>query len=121
MKKGTELPLTIVFSIEPRSYREAIGSTVQHLRPQLRVEIVDPAALDGEVARLAPMLVFADQLATSSRNGGPLWVELRPYDSPAVKMRLRGSYEELQEVDLGDLLGIIDAIYGECRVVDEGS
>ena len=96
-----------MLAMEPRSYREAIGSAIRGLRPHLEVAIVEPSALASEVARLAPGLVVCGQPNTVAPNGRPAWVEYRPYDDWA-EVCLDGRRSMLKEIRLDDLLSIVD-------------
>jgi hypothetical protein len=97
----------VLIAIEPRSYRQVIGRTIQALRPHVEVVVLEPSTLEAGVARLDPDLVFADRPASSS-SGGPAWVEFRPYEEPPARVRLAGRTWELSEVELSDLLSIVD-------------
>ena len=99
--------MIVLMAIEPRSYRQVIGRTIQALRPHIEVVVLAPDTLEAGVTRLDPELVFADRPASSS-SGGPAWVEFRPYEEPPARVRLAGRSWELEEVDLPDLLSIVD-------------
>ncbi len=100
--------MVVLIAIEPRSYRQVIGRTIQALRPHIEVVVLDPDTLGAGVARLEPDLVFADRPAASSSSGGPAWVEFRPYEEPPARVRLAGRTWELEAVELSDLLSIVD-------------
>jgi hypothetical protein len=99
--------MVVLIAIEPRSYRQVIGRTIQALRPHVEVVVLDPDTLEAGVARLDPELVFANRPASSS-SGGPAWVEFRPYEQPPARVCLAGRTWELEEVELSDLLSILD-------------
>jgi hypothetical protein len=99
--------MVVLIAIEPRSYRQVIGRTIQALRPHVEVVVLEPDTLEAGVARLDPDLVFANGPASSS-SGGPAWVEFRPYEEPPARVRLAGRTWELSEVELSDLLSIVD-------------
>ena len=99
--------MVVLIAIEPRSYRQVIGQTIQALRPHVEVVVLEPGTLEAGVARLEPDLVFADRPASPS-SGGPAWVEFRPYEEPPARVRLAGRTWELEEVELSDLLSIVD-------------
>ena len=100
--------MVVVFAIEPRSYRQAMGEAVQSLRPHVEVVVIDPDTLKAAVARLEPDLVFANRPDAASPPGGPAWVEFRPYEQPPARVRLVGRRWELEEVELEDLLSLVD-------------
>ncbi len=62
--------MVVLVAIEPRSYRQVIGRTIQALRPRVEVVVLDPDMLEAVVARLEPDLVFANRPASTS-SGGP--------------------------------------------------
>ena len=99
--------MVVVFAIEPRSYRQAMGEALRFMRPHLEVVILEPGTLEAAVTRLDPHLVFANRPA-SSPSGGPAWVEFRPYEEPPARVCLAGRTWEIEEVDLSDLLSIVD-------------
>ena len=99
--------MRIVLAVEPRSYREAIGSAIRGLRPHLEVKIVEPGVLASEVARLDPDLVVCGAPDTVVPNGRYAWVDYRPYDDWA-EVCLDGRRSKLAEVQLDDLLSIVD-------------
>ena len=94
-------------AVEPRSYREAIGSAIRGLRPHVEVEIVEPGVLASEVVRLDPELVICGQPNTVTPNERPGWFEYRPYDDWA-EVCLDGRRSKLADVQLDDLLSIVD-------------
>ena len=96
-------------AIEPRSYREAIGSFLQNVRESLEVFVVDPDLLEAEVSRFEPDLVFSSCLSTSSGEDRPAWAEFHPEGyGQAVTLHLNGEHFEIGDADLGDLLSIVD-------------
>jgi hypothetical protein len=99
--------MRIVMAVEPRSYREAIGSAIRALRPHVEVDIVEPGVLASEVVRLDPELVICGQPDTVTPNRRPAWVEYRPYDEWA-EVCLEGRRSKLADVQLDDLLSIVD-------------
>ncbi len=111
--------MVVLIAIEPRSYRQVIGRTIQSLRPHIEVVVLDPDTLEAGVARLDPDLVFADRPDASAPTGRPAWVEFRPYEEPPARARLAGRSWELSEVDLSDLLSIVDEAEGLSRTTGE--
>ena len=100
--------MRVLMAIEPRSYREVIGEAIQGLRPHLEVVIVEPDALEQEMARLDPGLVICSRPEITSANGRPAWIEFRPYAQPAARIHVGGRRFELKEVELEDLLSVVD-------------
>ena len=104
--------MVVLIAIEPRSYRQVIGRTIQALRPHVEVVVLEPSTLGAGVTRLDPDLVFADRPDTFGPGGGPTrrsaLVEFRPYEEPPARVCLAGRTWELEEVELSDLLSIVD-------------
>lgn len=96
-------------AIEPRSYREAIGTFFQGVREYLDVSIVDPGMLEAEVSRRDPDLVFSSRPPTLPDGVRPAWLE---FDSAAfgqsVIFYLDGEYTQIRDADLATLLSIVD-------------
>ena len=100
--------MVVLVAIEPRSYRQVIGRTIQALRPHVEVVVLAPDTLEAGVARLGPDLVFANRPEISAPDGKPAWVEFCPYDEPPARVRLAGRRRELEAVELEDLLSLVD-------------
>lgn len=101
--------MKVLIAIEPRSYREVIGLTIEELRPHLRVEVVEPGTLQSEVSRLRPDLVFCGGSDTVSRStGAKAWVEFRPYAATQATVCLSGELYAFEDVDLDDILSVVD-------------
>jgi hypothetical protein len=103
--------MVVLIAIEPRSYRQVIGQTIQALRPHVEVVVLEPSTLGAGVTRLDPDLVFADRPDDAcAPTGRPAWVEFRPYEQPPARVCLAGRRRELGEVDLDDLLSLVDEV-----------
>ena len=105
---GADGGLLVLVSVEPRAYGGAIARVVRSLRPRLRVRHVEPGALEREVARSGPALVICSRREVGELSGRPAFVEFRPYEKPAARVRVGGRYRELDEVGLEDLLRVTD-------------
>lgn len=110
---GVEAPedgiLKLMVAIEPRSYREAIGTFLQDVREYLDVSVVDPGMLEAQVSRCDPDLVFSSRPNTPSGDHWPAWLE---FDSDtygqSVTFYLDGEYTRIEGADLANLLSIVD-------------
>ncbi len=100
--------MRVLMAIEPRSYREVIGEAIRGLRPHVEVAIVEPDALEPEMARLVPELVICSRPNVAASNGRPAWIDFRPYAQPAARIYVGGRRFELEEVELEDLLSVVD-------------
>jgi len=102
--------MRVLIAIEPRSYREFIGTAIQELRPNIETTITEPEELGREVARLNPDLVICERPQTFAHDSRGAWVEFRPYAELAAKVYVNGRTSELGNVDLDDLLSVIDEV-----------
>lgn len=81
--------MRILVAIEPRSYREAIGYAIRHLRPRHEVVIAEPETLSEKIVRLDPELVLHSSRSDAvSRSVRPGCVEFRPYGKSAARVRV---------------------------------
>src|SRR4028118_2143359 len=108
--------MMVLIAIEPRSYRQVIGQTIQALRPHVEVVVLEPSTLGAGVTRLDPDLVFADRPDDAcAPTGRPAWVEFRPYEQPPARECLaRGGWGRAAG-ELSDLLAIVDGGGGPSR------
>jgi hypothetical protein len=98
----------LLVAMEPRAYRTVIGRAIQILRPHLEVTVVEPDDLLAEVARVDPALVISSQPKPATSDGGPAWVEFRPYDEASAKVCIGGRCARLHEPNLDDMLSVVD-------------
>ncbi len=105
--------MRIVVAIEPRYYREVIGSAIQGLKPHLEVTVVEPDELEEVLERLEPDLVLCEHAASAmavSRSDPSSWIEYRPFEETPTKISVGGRYRELEEFELTDLLSVVDEV-----------
>lgn len=105
--------MKVLIAIEPRSYREVIGLTIEELRPHVWVEVVEPGNLQSEVSRMRPDLVFCGGPDPGTRlagTGARAWVEFQPYAETQATVCLGDECSEIEDVDLDDILALVDAV-----------
>lgn len=110
-EQDEEKPL-VLLALEPRSYAQAIGSTIAVLRPALDVRVVEPTDLVAEMESRAPSLVFCGEEKPDGCDEAVRWAQFRPYEEPEV-VRVDGREESFPGLDLGDLLDVIDRLAGQ--------
>src|SRR4051812_24941407 len=94
---------------EPRSYREVIGTTLQALKPNVEVLIIEPEELDREVERSRPDLVLCSHLTSTVEDEVPTWIELYPNGERLVAMSIDGlRMTAMDDIGLHHLLWIVD-------------
>lgn len=102
--------INILVANEPRSYREAIASTLRALRPNVGVTEVEPEALDREVERLRPDLVVCSNLTTKVEELAPAWIVLYPGDNPVGMISTAGELSTITNIELNNLLSVVDQV-----------
>jgi hypothetical protein len=107
--------MRVLVAIEPRAYREVIGISIQHLRPNLEVIVIEPDELKQTIARFAPKLVMCKLSAASMPQGRNAWVEFHPYEEPAAVISLDGRRTEFENISLEELLSVIDETEELCK------
>lgn len=105
---GNSSGVRILVALEPRTYREAIGSVIRELRPHLEVMIVEPDAICSEVARLGPGIVLCSQRKPTSATGGLVWIEYRPYTEPKAIIRKGAQRWKVDVFEFAELLSVVD-------------
>lgn len=109
-ENGAKDRQTLFVSLEPRSYSEVIGYTIEALRPRLAVEVVQPDSLCSEVERVSPEIVLCSRpYRDCGGSPGSYWVEYYPYaEPPAEPVRVNGEGSGLVNVEINDLLMLVD-------------
>jgi hypothetical protein len=106
--------LRVLLANEPRSYRESIAAVFRQLRPGLEVKVVEPEALESNVARFDPDVAICSRVTGAVRERVPVWVELYPEHAAHSVASEGGRRTEFAEIQLLDLIGILD------RAADRG-
>ena len=106
--ESPEGPLRVLLANEPRSYRESIAAVFRQLRPELRVEVTEPEALEGHVEQLRPHVAIFSHATDEVRHRVPVWVELYPGHAAGSVAYEAGKRTEFAEIQLQDLLAIVD-------------
>jgi hypothetical protein len=100
--------LRLVVANDPRSYRETIAPTIQHLRPDIEVMVVDPADLADQVELWRPHMVISS-IAVARAAGCPLcWVALYPARKTQVVVNVAGQQTWAPDLQLAEVLAIVD-------------
>lgn len=102
--------MNVLITIEPRSYREAIGGAIGMLRPNVTVTVAGPRELESEAIRLSPEMVISSAPSPSALGSRLAWIEFLPYTYPQAKLCLAGRHSEVEEVELDDLLSVVDEV-----------
>lgn len=100
--------IRIVVGIEPRSYREAIATTVQDVRPHAEVVAVEPVALEQMVACHLPHLVVCSRLSEVVETRPLAWILLYPDGASVAVVSLAGQKATVPDLDFAGLLEVVD-------------
>lgn len=107
-----DVPLRVLLANEPRSYRESIAAVFRQLRPELHVKVVEPDALESNVARFVPDVAICSRVTGAVRERVPVWVELYPEHAAHAVASEGGRRTEFAEIQLLDLISILDRAAG---------
>src|SRR3954469_19326672 len=72
------------------SYRETIATAIQHLRPDVEVIVVDPAALADQVELWRPQMVISSVPVARAGDCPLCWVALYPARKTLVIVNVAG-------------------------------
>ena len=104
--------MAVIVALEPLAYSEVIGHTIQAMRPNLRVEIIEPGRVHQAVASPTSCLVLSSEPEPKTYGGQYTWVEYHPYAEPTA-LYINGERREMdRSIELGDLLAVIDEFEG---------
>lgn len=112
-------PFSVLVANEPRAYREALAGALAALRPDLRVEVRSPDALDAALDRPRPPVVVCSRLTPTVEARACAWIILYPeHESLALLFGPDGG-RVVPDPDLADILDAIRSAVGACGM-DEG-
>jgi hypothetical protein len=102
--------LLVSFEEEYHSYRDVIASSILTLRPHIEVSLVEPHALQEEVARICPHLVISSSRPSTTTHvrGVLAWLRLPTGDRRSAELWHGEERSEVGEAGLEALLGIVD-------------
>ena len=105
----------MLVSLSPRMYREAIVLSIHRNRPGLDVRSASPEDAERELATFLPhLLVHNDNapIAEAALANVPSRVEVRYTDSMNARIHVGGGAEEVGDMGVGGLLGVVDEVAG---------
>ncbi len=105
----------ILVALTPRMYREVIVLSIHRSRPGLDVRSAPPEEAGREIGTFRPHLLVHNDTAPIPE--GALAdvdrrVEVLYSDSMSVRVHVGGRVEEVDDMDVGGLLGVVDAAVG---------
>jgi DNA-binding transcriptional LysR family regulator len=101
----------VLIANDPRSYRESIATVFRQLRPELRVEVAEPEALEDNLERFRPHVAISSTPPPAPPSAQvPVWVELYPGHAAHSMVYERERRTEFAEIQLQDLLSIVDRV-----------
>jgi DNA-binding transcriptional LysR family regulator len=110
--RGAAGRLRVVVSNSPRSYREAMAEALRRLRPDFDVRLVEPGALEEELARGVPDVVLCSGASHLVQSRVPFWVDLYPGGSRLTVVGAEGRLTTRPDIGLGELLDFVDRAAG---------
>lgn len=100
--------IRILLTIEPRSYREAIGLALRELRPGTEVIIREPQSLEAGISSLRPELVVCSRVTPFVRQNSLAWIEIYPEGESQAVVRSIYGISTVSDFDFDTLLDIVD-------------
>lgn len=107
-------PLTILVANEPRAYREALAGALAALRPDLRVELFAPDALDAALDLPRRPVVVCSRLTPRVEERACAWIVLYPQHESVALVRGPDGHRVVPDPDLDDVLRAVRAAAGAC-------
>ncbi len=107
--------IRVLVALSPRMYREVIALSIHRSRPGLDVRSAPPERAGRELAAFRPHLLVHDDNAPIPEDalaGVPSRVEVLYSDSMSARTHVGGRVEEAGDMDVGGLLGVVDAAAG---------
>jgi len=101
---------TVLFSNEPRAYRETLALALATTHPHLDALALEPADLEREVAERHPVLVVSSEPGAIAGVDAPSWVLLYPDGARMVVIGIDGEESVRSDLDLADLLALVDRV-----------
>ena len=107
--------MRVLVSLSPRMYCEAMAHSVHSNRPGLDVRCVPPEDAERELVVFGPHLLVHNDTAPIPEGalaGVDCRVEVLYSDSMSVRVHVGGRVEEVGDMEVGGLLGVVDAAAG---------
>ena len=107
--------IRVLVALSPRMYREVIALCIHRNRPGLDVRSAPQEEAGQEIGTFRPhLLVHNDTVpfAEGALAGVDFRVEVLYADSMSVRVHVGGRVEEVGVMDVGGLLGVVDAAAG---------
>jgi hypothetical protein len=107
--------IRILVALTPRMYREVIALSIHRNRPGLDVRSAPPEEAGREIGTFQPHLLVHNDTAPIPEGalaGVDCRVEVLYSDSMSVRVHVGGRVEEVGDMEVGGLLGVVDAAAG---------
>ena len=107
--------IRVLVALTPRMYREVIALSIHRNRPGLDVRSAPPEEAGREIGTFRPHLIVHNDTAPIPQGalaGVDCRVEVLYSDSMSVRVHVDGRVEEVGDMDVGGLLGVVDAAAG---------
>jgi hypothetical protein len=100
--------LRVLLVNEPRSYREALATTLQALCPAATVTYAGPETLCRQMESFAPHLIISSRLTPDAKIAVRVWVELYPDHGSLSRVGVDGQHSSVDGMDLDGLLALLE-------------
>lgn len=100
----------VLVACDLTSYREAIATALDGLRPDLDVHVAPPEDLDRRAEELRPDLVVCSRITRRVEELARGWVELYPGCEAHAVVSLAGERSTIEDMQLADLLSVVDRL-----------
>ena len=103
--------IRVLVALTPRMYREVIALSIHRSRPGLDVRSAPPEEAGQEIGTFRPHLLVHNDTAPIPEGalaGVDCRVEVLYSDSMSVRVHVGGRVEEVGDMGVGGLLGVVD-------------
>lgn len=100
--------ITVLLTVEPRAYREAIGVALDQVRPDIEVVIEEPENMEAALRSFEPEIVVCSKVNDLVRQNSLAWIELYPQNEPHAIVRSVYGISTVFDFDFDMLIEIVD-------------
>lgn len=102
--------IDVLIATELALYGETLGSTVRAMRPELRVQVVEPEDLEALACRLRPLLVICTDVTSTIAGCSRGWIALYPEQRDEAVVGIAGHRRVVPAMSVVQILGVVDEL-----------